>query len=69
MSFTTAQLTELRAAYARGVLDVTMPDGSRIRYRSLDEMDRVIAKMETALGERAAHQNVAYPTHRRGFDS
>lgn len=67
MSFTSAQLTQLKAAYARGALDVQLSDGSRIRYRSLDEMERVIAKIEGDLGMRATHQNVCYPTHTRGF--
>ena len=69
MSYTTEQLTALQAAYARGVLSAELPDGSTIRYRSLDEMERVIAKIEASLGQRATYTNVAYPTHRRGFDS
>lgn len=68
MSYTTTQLTELKAAYARGALKVRLPDGSEITYRSLDEMDRVITKIESELGVRANHTNVMYPTHRRGFD-
>lgn len=67
MAFTTDQLDAVRAAYARGVLEATLPDGSRIKYRSLDEMDRVIAKMEQQLNVAPSRKNVIYPTHTRGF--
>lgn len=69
MSFTSDQLSALRAAYAQGVLSATLPDGSQVRYRSLDEMERVISNIEGDLGQRATHTNVIYPTHKRGFDS
>lgn len=69
MSYTTDQLDALRAAYARGVLEAVLPDGSRIRYRSTEEMERIIVKLETELGQRATHTNVSYPSHKRGFDS
>ena len=68
MSYTTTQLSELKAAYARGALKVRLPDGSEIIYRSLDEMERVIARIDAELGNLADHTNVMYPTHRRGFD-
>jgi hypothetical protein len=67
MAFTQAQLTAIREAYANGATEVSLPDGSRVRYRSLDEMQRVIADIESSLGIRAPNKNVVYPSHRRGF--
>tara|TARA_R110001599_G_scaffold33832_3_gene108843 strand:+ start:24764 stop:24973 length:210 start_codon:yes stop_codon:yes gene_type:complete len=67
MSFTTAQLAAIREAYARGVTEATLPDGSKIRYRSLEEMDRIIRRIEDDLGINARRVNVVYPTHSRGF--
>jgi hypothetical protein len=66
-NYTTTQLAALREAYSRGIVEATLPDGTRIRYRSLAEMQRVIADLESDLGQRAEHTNVAYPSHRRGF--
>ena len=48
-SYTTTQLGTLKAAYARGVTEVTSPDGSRIRYADLDAMARAIAAIEAEL--------------------
>jgi hypothetical protein len=67
MAFTQAQLTAIREAYANGVTEAALPDGSKVRYRSLDEMQRVIADIEYSLGIRATHKNVTYPSHTRGF--
>jgi len=67
MAYTQSQLTALRDSYARGILEATLPDGSKVRYRSLDEMQRVIADIESDLGMRATHTNVTYPSHSRGF--
>jgi len=68
-TYTQDQLTALRDAYARGVLEAVLPDGSRIRYRSAEDMERIMVKMETSIGVRSPNQNVTYPTHSRGFDS
>lgn len=68
MSYTADQLSALREAYARGVLEAVLPDGSRIKYRSLMEMERIIATLEAELTPRGTHTNLAYPRHRRGFD-
>lgn len=67
MSFTSEQLSALKSAYARGVSEATLPDGSRIRYRSLEEMERVIRRIEDDLGINDRRVNVVYPTHSRGF--
>lgn len=69
MSYTQTQLDALKDAYARGVLVAVLPDGSRVEYRSVADMERIIAKIETELGERSLSQNVTYPTHSRGFAS
>jgi hypothetical protein len=65
--FTAAELAALKASYARGISEATLPDGSRVRYRSLADMQRVIADIESDLGLRPNHTNVTYPTHKRGF--
>jgi hypothetical protein len=66
-AYTAAQLSALREAYSRGILEAVLPDGSKVRYRSLADMQRVIADIESDLGMRSTHQNVVYPSHRRGF--
>lgn len=68
MAFTQAQLDSIKTAYARGVLEATLPDGSKVRYRSLSEMRQVITDIETELGLHSTRTNVAYPTHKRGFE-
>jgi len=67
MSYSTAQLDALRDAVARGVLEAALPDGSRVRYRSLDDMLRLIGQIEQQLGAAPNRTNVTYPSHRRGF--
>lgn len=68
MSYTETELSALKKAYARGVLEAVLPDGSRVRYRSTEDMERIIANLETELGQRPAHNNVIYPTYSNGFD-
>ena len=46
--FTQAQLDAIRKAYANGAL-VVQYDGNRVEYRSLADMERIIAKIEKAL--------------------
>ena len=67
MSYTTAQLTAIQTAYANGILEATLPDGSKVRYRSLPEMERVILAIKAELGVTASRKNVVYPSHSRGF--
>ncbi|MCB0249769.1 MAG: hypothetical protein KDI07_14440 [Anaerolineae bacterium] len=64
--FTSTQLAAIRESYARGVLEAVLPDGSRVRYRSLDEMKRIINEIDADLTT-PTHTNVMYPTHKRGF--
>lgn len=68
MTYTTEQLTAISEALARGVLEATLPDGSKVRYRSLDEMERIITRMENSMGLTASNTNVVYPSHSRGFE-
>lgn len=68
MTYTTEQLTAISEALARGVLEATLPDGSKVRYRSLDEMERIITRMENSMGFTASNTNVVYPSHSRGFE-
>lgn len=68
MSYSQDQLQALKSALARGVLEAVLPDGSRVRYRSVDEMERIIRKIEDELGMHAQQTNITYPTHTRGFD-
>ena len=64
--YTAEQLAAIREAYARGVSEAVLPDGSRLKYRSLDEMERIIAKMDSAITT-PTHTNAMYPTHKRGY--
>ena len=48
MAWTQAHLDVIKEAYASGVLTVTF-EGRRTTYRSLDEMERVIAAIEREL--------------------
>lgn len=40
MTFTQTDLDAIRAAIASGAMEVAYADGSRVKYRSLDEMLR-----------------------------
>lgn len=67
MAYTQSQLDAIQDAYSRGVLEAWLPDGSKVKYRSLDEMERIISTMKDSLGVRPARTMVAYPSHTRGF--
>lgn len=66
MAYTQAQLDAINDAYARGVLEAVLPDGSKVRYRSLEEMERIMGTISGSLAK-PTHSNVMYPTHKRGF--
>lgn len=67
MAYTQAQLDELDAAIARGVLEVQNLDG-RLKYRSLEEMQRVRRVIADELAGRASGApSVIYPTTGRGL--
>lgn len=66
-SFTEAQLAAIEAAYATGATEYTY-EGRRVVYRSLDEMERVISTMRSALNEPTTKRiNRVYLSTRRGF--
>jgi len=44
MAYTAAQITALENALATGSQRVKYPDGSEVEFRSLDEIERIIAK-------------------------
>lgn len=69
MAYTQGQLDALEEALARGVLIAVLPDGSRVEYRSVDDMQRIINVIKVELGQRDMTLNVTYPSHRRGFDT
>jgi len=49
MAYTQQQLDDLEAAIAEGALEVQYED-RRVRYRSLEQMEAVRAKLRAALG-------------------
>lgn len=49
MEFTSEHLSAMREAYASGVTSVSYK-GRTVNYRSLAELERIIGKMEAALG-------------------
>lgn len=66
MAYTQAQLDSIREAYARGILEAVLPDGSKVRYRSLAEMAQIISEISTSITTPTA-TNVIYPTYKRGY--
>lgn len=48
MAFTQAQLDAIKEAFASGITRVTY-DGKTTEYRSLAEMERIIARIEASL--------------------
>ena len=67
MAYSQQQLDELQGYYARGITDAWLADGSKMSFRSLDEMERIISRLEGDLGINPTHDNVAYPKYKRGF--
>ena len=50
MSYTAAQVTDLRRAIASGALTVRNANGETVTYRSLTEMRSILATMEAEVG-------------------
>jgi hypothetical protein len=70
MAYTQKDLDTLKEAYARGVLEAWLPDGSRVRYQSAEHLRTAIADIQRELSGKAglnAKKNTLYPTHSRGF--
>lgn len=67
--YTLAEYKQLKAARARGVLIVTQGDPPKtVRYRSLDEIDRILKSMEEDLGVKSS-QRYTVATHYRQIPS
>lgn len=67
MAWTQSQLDALKDAYARGVLSVGHGD-KRVQYRSLQEMEQTIARIERALAGASRPKRYALArTPRKGF--
>jgi len=49
VAWTQTDLDALRAAKATGALEVRYADGRLVRYRTLAEIDRILADIERAL--------------------
>lgn len=56
MKYTREHLETLKEAIALGVLEIDYGD-RRLKYRSLDEMERIVAKIEGELGQRKASKS------------
>ncbi|MGR3495211.1 phage head-tail joining protein [Citreimonas sp.] len=63
--YTQAQLDALREAAARGVRSVSY-DGQTVQYSSVDDMLKMIARIERSLGTKKGPQINTYKTD-RGF--
>lgn len=66
-TWTLAQLRALETAMATGTLEYQEADGTRRRFRSLDEMERLRATMMRALGLAKRNSGRRYATFNKGF--
>ena len=64
--YTEDVLFALESARARGVLKVEHTDGSKVEYRSLDEMDRIIRDIKKQLARDTGYGR-KYAQHSNGF--
>lgn len=68
MAYTRDQLRALEAAIALGVLEVQQEDGSRKRYRSLEEMFLLRSLMRQELGITTASDRRKYGSFSKGLE-
>lgn len=67
MAFTQADIDELKKAIKTGALEVQYTD-RRVKYRSLDEMMRLLRTMEDEAGvSNPGKPSAGYPTFSKGF--
>ena len=59
LTFTQAELDAIKKAYATGALTVKYEDRS-VTYRSLSEMERIIARMEQDLAAQAGQTPIRH---------
>lgn len=55
MAYTQAQIDELKRIRATGALEGEF-EGRRVKYRSLEEIDRIIADMERAVNGTSSYR-------------
>lgn len=67
MAYTQVQLDALKAAAATGALQVRNSNHEMVTYRSVEEMVRLIAIMERALG--GGRSAVLQPSYNKGIFS
>lgn len=72
MAYTQQQIDNLKAAIAEGALQVrySTPNGERqVTYRSLAEMQKILADMEQEVGTSSieAASGVVYPSYSKGL--
>lgn len=68
MAWTQSDVDALKAAIASGAKDCTYSDGSRIVYRSLDEMRQILAMAEVEVaGSGVARTRIVRIDSRSGF--
>ena len=69
MAYTQADLDNIRANIASGVLETKFADGSGVRYQSLDEMMRAEQRISAAVTAAApgAAPRRRTPGYRNGF--
>lgn len=64
--FTIEQYQAIAAAYAEGALTVKYQD-KQVTYRSLDEMERIMSRMERDLGLSSSGPRRTIAVHDKGF--
>lgn len=67
MAYTQAQLFALESAISLGVLEVQQPDGSRKRFRTLDEMLQLRRLMRQELGQTSTNSGRKYAQFSKGL--
>lgn len=72
MAYTQQQIDNLKAAIAEGALEVlySTPNGQRkVTYRSLAEMNKILADMEQEVGTASVESSsgVVYPRYSKGL--
>ena len=69
MAVTQAHLDRLEEMMAEGVLDATLPDGSRMRFDTMENLQARIRWVKDRLSRNPRQTNVVHPSFNRGFDS
>jgi hypothetical protein len=67
MAWTQDQIRALETAYALGVLEVEYPDGTRKKYRSLAEMERILSTMRAQVSGGSRNSGRRYASFDKGL--